>query len=52
MKKYKVIRGIQRDDKYRFEPGDVIQAKDIRGAPIKAWLESGVLEEVMKNGDG
>ena len=44
--KYKVIRGIQRDGKWRFEPGDVIEAKDIKGASIKAWLASGVLEKV------
>ena len=50
-KKYKVIKGIQRDNKYRFEPGDVIDAKDIKGAPVKHWLEKGVIEEV-KDGDG
>ena len=44
--KYKVIRGIQRDGKYRYEPGDEVEGKDIKGAPIKAWLESGVLEKV------
>jgi len=50
-KKYKVKRGIERDGKYRFEPGATVSATDIKGAPVKAWLASGVLE-VVKDGDG
>jgi hypothetical protein len=46
VKKYKVMRGIQRDDVYRFEAGDIITAPDLHGAPIERWLETGVLEEV------
>jgi len=49
-KRYKVIRGIERDGKYRFEPGETVAAKDIPGAPVKAWLASGVLEEVPNAG--
>jgi len=51
IKEYKVLRGIERDGKYRYEPGDTVKASDLKNAPVKAWLESGVLEEVT-NGDG
>ena len=49
--RYLVRRGIQRDGKYRFEPGDVVTKEDIPEAPVTAWLKSGVLE-VVTNGDG
>jgi hypothetical protein len=53
--RYIVNRGIQRDGDYRHEAGDEVDAQDIPGAPIKIWLDSGVLErlkEVGKDGDG
>ena len=45
-KKYKVIRGIQRDGIWRHEPGDVVTAAKLKGADIEHWLAVGVLEEV------
>jgi len=49
---YKVKRGIEITGKWRHEPGVTVAAKDIPGAPVNAWLKSGVLEEVIPDGDG
>ena len=43
-KKYLVKKNIHRNEKYRFRPGDVIQAKDIKGAPLYQWVSRGILE--------
>jgi hypothetical protein len=48
--KYKVKRAIEKGKK-RYEAGAVVETKDLKGWPIKAWLVSGVLEAV-KDGDG
>ena len=46
VKKYKVIRGIERTNVYRYEPGDIVTGADIPPKQIAHWVETGVLEEV------
>ena len=56
--KYEVVRGIQKDGEWRFEPGDIISAADLGDVVLEGniglaayWLNTGVLREVT-NGDG
>lgn len=44
--KYLVKRGIEKDGAWRYEAGEIVTGHQIRGAPVTAWLESGVLEVV------
>lgn len=44
--KYLVKRGIERDGKWRFEAGEIIEGRQIPKAPVQHWLEIGVLEVV------
>ena len=50
--RYMVMRGIQRDGKWRFEAGDEVEGRQIPGAPVKDWLKSGVLAEIVEDDDG
>ena len=49
--KYKVIRGIENKKGKRYEAGEVLDAAQLKGWSVKAWLASGVLKAV-KDGDG
>lgn len=48
IKKYRINRGLEKGDEWRFEAGDVVTKDDIPGAPISKLLESGVLSEEDK----
>ena len=51
-KQFEVMRGIGRDDLYRFEAGAIIAESDLPDdAPLWHWVNVGVLKEV-KNGNG
>ncbi len=51
VKKFTVMRGIERDDVYRFEAGAIVTESDLPDdAPLWHWVNVGVLKEV-RNGD-
>lgn len=49
-KQYLVVRAIRKDD-VSYEAGEVLDAYQLKGWPVKAWLQSGVLKEA-DNGNG